>query len=119
MTKKFFAVLCITCLVLSLSMSVMAQTQKKPKVDAMTGIITDEKCASGPGAANADCAKRCIEGGAKAVFVFDSDKSVMTIDNPEKIKGHEGHHVAVIGAVANNTLHVESVKMLEEKGETK
>lgn len=116
MTKKLFAVLCIACLVLSLSMLAMAQS-KSDKAATMNGIITDDKCAAGPGAANADCAKKCIERGAKAVFVSDADKSVMAIDNPDKIKGHEGHHVAVTGSTANNTLHVESVKMLE--GETK
>ena len=115
MTKKLFAIFCISCLMLSLSMAAVAQDKSDKPIN---GVITDDKCSSGPGATNADCAKRCIEKGAKAVLVTDADKSVLTIDNPDKIKGHEGHHVAVTGSVSNNTLHVESVKMLaEEKGE--
>jgi hypothetical protein len=34
------------------------------------------------------------------------------VDNPEKLTGHEGHHVAVTGHVTGDSVHVESVKML-------
>ncbi len=114
MTRKLFAIFCIVCFALSLSLSALAQDKAGKPIN---GIITDDKCSSGPGAANADCAKRCIERGAKAVLVTDADKNVLTIDNPDAIKGHEGQHVAVIGAVSNNSLHVESVKPLgDDKG---
>jgi len=32
--------------------------------------------------------------------------------NPDALKGHEGHHVAVTGHVMGDSVHVESVKML-------
>lgn len=113
--KKLFAVLCIACMVLSISVVTFAAD----KASTMTGVVTDEKCAKGDMATNSDCAKKCIEGGQKAVFVNDKDKSVWPIDNPDKIKGHEGHHVTVTGSTANNTLHVDTLKMAGGKAKAK
>lgn len=112
--KKLFVVLCIACMVLTLSVSALAADKA-----TLTGIVTDEKCASGPMAADHDCAAKCIAGGQKAVFVNDKDKSVWPIDNPDKIKGHEGHHVTVTGSTANNTLHIDSLKMSGGKAKSK
>ena len=47
-----------------------------------------------------------------AVVVTDGDNKVLTVDNPDTLKGHEGHHVAVTGHVKGDSIHVESVKML-------
>ena len=105
--KKVFAVLCIACMVCSLSLAAVAAD----KASSMTGVVTDEKCANGPMATDHACAEKCIGGGGKAVFVNDKDKSVMAIANPEKIKGHEGHHVTVTGTTANNALTIQTVKM--------
>jgi hypothetical protein len=81
----------------------------------MNGYVTDAKCAAkGGSAAHADCAKKCAGMGEKLVFVSDSDKKVMNVDNQDALKGHEGHHVAVTGKVENGTLHVDKVAMLEE-----
>jgi hypothetical protein len=104
--KKLFAVLCIACMVVSLSLAAVAADKAN-----LTGVVTDEKCAKGPMATDHDCAAKCIGGGGKAVFVNDKDKSVWPIDNPDSIKGHEGHHVTVSGSTANNTLHIDSLKM--------
>ena len=112
--KKLFAVLCIASMVLMVSVSALAADKA-----TLTGIVTDEKCASGPMAADHDCAAKCIAGGQKAVFVNDKDKSVWPIDNPDKIKGHEGHHVTVSGSTANNTLHIDSLKMSGGKAKSK
>ena len=79
------------------------------------GWISDEKCgAANASAAKADCAKKCIEGGQKMVFVNDKDKSVLPIANPEALKGHEGHHVMVKGKVENGALTVDSANMLKK-----
>ena len=47
-------------------------------------------------------------------FVSDKDNKSWTIDNPEAVKGHQGHHVSVNANEdsATDTLHVNSVKML-------
>jgi hypothetical protein len=34
------------------------------------------------------------------------------VKNPEALKGHEGHHVAVTGQVEGDSIHVDSAKML-------
>lgn len=104
--KKLFAVLCIACMVVSLSLAAVAADKA-----TLTGVVTDEKCAKTAMATDHDCAAKCIGGGQKAVFVNDKDKSVWPIDNPDAIKGHEGHHVTVTGSTENNTLHVDTLKM--------
>jgi len=44
--------------------------------------------------------------------VSDADQRVYSVENPDALKGHEGHHVAVTGHVSGDSIHVESVKML-------
>jgi hypothetical protein len=53
------------------------------------------------------------------MFVNDKDDKNWMINNPETVKGHEGHHVAVKAHLdpAKNEIHVTSVKMA--KGEMK
>lgn len=76
------------------------------------GYVSDSKCGA-KGKTNAECTKKCIQSGAKMVVVTDKDEKVLTVDNPEALTGHEGHHVAVTGAVTGDTIHVDSVKMLK------
>jgi hypothetical protein len=79
----------------------------------VNGWITDSKCgAKGANAKAEACTKKCLEGGAKMVVVTDTDQKVLMVDNPDALKGHEGHHVAVTGHVIGDTIHVESAKML-------
>ena len=83
--------------------------------DAQTvnGWISDSKCgAKGANADAAACTKKCIAAGASPVVVTDKDQKVLNVDNPDALKGHEGHHVAVTGHIDGDKIHVESVKML-------
>ena len=83
---------------------------------SMTGYIVDEKCgAKGAHAGAEDCAKKCIEAGLKPVFVSDADKSVLKLDNPGAIKGHEGHHVNVTGSVKDGVLHIDNLTMAADQ----
>jgi hypothetical protein len=83
------------------------------KAATVNGWITDAQCgAKGANAGAADCTKKCLDGGAKMVVVTDGDQKVLTVSNPDALKGHEGHHVAVTGHVEEGSIHVESVKML-------
>ncbi|HKS95980.1 MAG TPA: hypothetical protein VJV74_07580 [Terriglobia bacterium] len=85
---------------------------KAAKDNKMSGWIMDEKCAAKAGEPGMEaCAKRCIEGGQKAVFVSEKDKEVLQIANPEVTKGHEGHHVVVTGSVDNGTVHIDHLAM--------
>lgn len=79
----------------------------------VNGWISDSQCAAkGAAEGHAACTQKCIAKGAKMVVVTDSDKKILTVDNPDALKGHEGHHVAVTGHVSGDSIHVESAKML-------
>lgn len=79
----------------------------------VNGWVSDSKCgAKGANASAAACTKKCLAAGAKIVVVSDTDQKVLTVDNPDKLTGHEGHHVAVTGTVSGDSIHVDSVKML-------
>jgi len=79
----------------------------------VNGYVSDSMCgAKGANTAHADCMKKCLTKGAKAVIVTDGDKKVLTVDNPDVLKGHEGHHIAATGEVNGDSIHVDSVKML-------
>jgi hypothetical protein len=83
--------------------------------DAQTvnGWIVDSKCGAKSAHAGAEeCTKKCLAEGAKMVVVTDQDQKVLMVANPEALKGHEGHHVAVTGHVDGDNIHVESAKML-------
>jgi hypothetical protein len=53
-------------------------------------------------------------------FVSDKDNKSWTVNNPDALKGHEGHEVKIKAHedAAKNELHVVSVKMKGEKKET-
>ena len=85
--------------------------------DAQTvnGWVSDSKCGvKGANAGAAKCTKKCIEGGASPVIVTDSDQKVLAVDNPEALKDHYGHHVAVTGQIDGDKIHVDSVSMLKD-----
>jgi hypothetical protein len=106
--RKFLLLLLAGALILmvaSVSFAGDAQT--------VNGWVTDAKCgAKGANAGGEACTKKCIAAGEKAVLVTDSDQKVLAVDNPDALKGHEGHHVAVTGRVDGDKIHVDSVKML-------
>ncbi len=104
-----FVVLCLTfalvLMVASVAFAADAQT--------VNGWISDSKCgAKGANAGAEACTKKCIAAGASPVVVTDADQKVLTVDNPDALKGHEGHHVAVTGHIDGDKIHVDSLKML-------
>lgn len=83
--------------------------------DAQTvnGWISESKCGvKGANAGAEECTKKCIAAGASPVVVTDKDQKILTVDNPDALKEHYGHHVAVTGHIDGDKIHVESVKML-------
>lgn len=104
--------LVLICLALSVMFMFVGVTFA---ADATTvkGYVSDSKCgAKGANEKAAECTKKCLASGAKMVVVTDTDQKVLTVDNPDKLTGHEGHHVAVTGHVEGDSIHVDSVKML-------
>lgn len=83
------------------------------KSATVNGWIVDDKCgAKGANAGGEACTKKCLAAGAKMVIVTDGDQKVIAVDNPDALKGHEGHHVAVTGTMGKDSIKVGSVKML-------
>jgi hypothetical protein len=81
--------------------------------DTVDGTVSDSQCgAKGANASHAGCMQKCLSKGAKAVIVTDKDQKILTIDNPDVVKGHEGHHIAATGTVSGDTIHIDSIKML-------
>jgi hypothetical protein len=83
------------------------------KSTTVNGWVVDDKCgAKGAHAGAEECTKKCLAAGAKMVIVTDDDKKVIAVENPDSLKGHEGHHVAVTGTMGKDSMKVESAKML-------
>lgn len=103
-------------LLASLALSVMFMFVGVSFADDATtvkGYVSDSKCgAKGANAKAGECTKKCLQAGAKMVVVTDGDQKVLTVDNPDTLTGHEGHHVAVTGKVSGDSIHVDSVAML-------
>jgi hypothetical protein len=104
-------VLCLAiCFVFALTAFAFDDMGKSATVN---GWVSNDKC----GAKDANekgeaCTKKCLAKGAKMVIVTDQDQKVLMVDNPDALKGHEGHHVAVTGSMGADSIHVGSVKML-------
>ena len=102
--KKFAAVF-----VLSLVMAFSAMAGE------WTGYIADANCAAKQGAkaasdAHANCAAKCIKGGAKAVLVTAEGK-VYKLEDQAKVTDHAGHKVTITGTMDGDTIKVDEVKM--------
>lgn len=83
------------------------------KSTTVKGWITDEKCAAKGANAGAEaCTKKCLAAGSPMVVVTDDDQKVLKVENPDALKGHEGHHVSVSGTVKGDQIHVDNVKMM-------
>ena len=110
--KRLLVISTMLCLVLALSAPVWAGDDMG-KSQTVNGWVSDSQCGvKGAKDGSAECTKKCVEKGAKLVVVTDGDQKILMVQNPDALKGHEGHHVAVTGHVKGDSVHVESVKML-------
>ena len=108
--KKVLLICLMLCFVLAVSALAFDDMGKSTTVN---GWVADDKCgAKGANDKAEACTKKCLAAGAKMVVVTDGDQKVLMVKNPEALKGHEGHHVAVTGQVAGDSIHVDSAKML-------
>ncbi len=103
----------ITVLLFALALVMTASLAFAGDAKTINGWVSDSKCGvKGAHEGAAECTKKCIAEGAKMVVVTDGDQKVLTVENPDALKGHEGHHIAVTGHVDGDKIHVESAKML-------
>lgn len=91
-----------------------------PKTIKVAGWVSDSQCgvdhaSKGP---NPSCVTKCIKEGAKPVFVDDAKSVVWTIDNPDAVKAHYGHHIQMTGTedAATKQVHITAVTMLADQG---
>ena len=104
-------VICIAiCFLLGLTAFAFDDMGKSTTVN---GWVVDDKCAAKGANAGAEaCTKKCLAAGAKMVIVTDGDQKIIAVENPDALKGHEGHHVAVTGEMVKDSIKVASAKML-------
>ncbi len=108
--RKVLAMCLAFCSVCALSAMAFDDMGKSTTVK---GWVADDKCgAKGANDKAEACTKKCLAAGAKMVVVTDGDQKILMVDNPDALKGHEGHHVAVTGTMKGDSIHVESAKML-------
>ncbi|MGZ4836674.1 MAG: hypothetical protein ACXVZZ_13610 [Terriglobales bacterium] len=106
--RKFLLLLLAGAFIVS-----MATVSFAGDAQTVNGWISDSKCGvKGANAGAEACTKKCIAAGEKPVVVTDTDQKVLTVDNPDALKEHYGHHVAVTGHIDGDKIHVDSVKML-------
>ncbi|SRR5712692_11713133 len=107
--KALFAVTLVLCVMLS--MAVLAQDTSKAAGQKDQASAASEKTIEGTVKAEGD----------QITFVSDKDKKTWKVENPEVLKGHEGHHVQVKAHVYadKGSIHIMDVKMLAAKNETK
>lgn len=104
----------VICLALSFVFALSAMAfDDMGKSTTVNGWVVDDKCGAKSAHAGAEeCTKKCLAAGAKMVIATDGDQKVIAVENPEALKGHEGHHVAVTGTMDKDSMKVGSVKML-------
>ena len=81
----------------------------------ISGYISDSVCgAKGATVGYADCTTKCLTKGAQLAIVVDGTQQLLTIDNPDMVKGHECHHVLVTGSVDRqaSTVHIYSLRII-------
>jgi len=106
--KKLLLILIAVCMVCFAVSFVFAQSST-----TVNGYVSDSMCgAKGAKDGHTACMNKCIAKGAKYVIVTDGDQKVLNVDNPDVLKGHEGHHVAVTGEINGDSIHIDSTKML-------
>lgn len=109
-------------LVVILALSTVPALAADMNAAKVAGYISDSKCGAmhNSGKPDAACSKKCIEGGAKPVFVDDAKSEVYTIDDPDSVKDHYGHHVKVTGKLDQSakSIHIAKVEMMADQGKT-
>jgi len=107
MKKLLLVLLAVSLLFFMVGLVAAADSQ------TVNGYVSDSMCgAKGAKDGHTDCMNKCVSKGAKYVIVTDSDKKVLAVDNPDVLKGHEGHHIAATGKVTGDSIHIDSMKMM-------
>ena len=114
--KKFGVALFV--LVLWLSLSAVAQDTGAQQPSDQQGSMSQGQMSGKKAHAKSHLMGKISDDGKT---LTDKKGQSWTIDNPDAVKGHEGHEVSLRGDVdtASNTIHVKSVKMSGEHASKK
>jgi hypothetical protein len=90
------------------------------KTVTLTGWFSDEGCAKGRVASgaisptNPECAKQCLDKGARAVFISEQGKEMLIVTGYQKARDDLGYHIEITGVAEGKSIQVESVKRIGE-----
>jgi len=114
--KKFGVALFV--LVLWLSLSALAQDTGAQQPSDQQGSMSQGQMSGKKAHAKSHLMGKISDDGKT---LTDKKGQSWTIDNPDAVKGHEGHEVSLRGHVdtASNSIHVTSVKMTGERASKK
>jgi len=114
--KKFGVALFV--LVLWLSLSAVAQDTGAQQPSDQQGSMSQGQMSGKKAHAKSHLMGKISDDGKT---LTDKKGQSWTIDNPDAVKGHEGHEVSLRGHVdtASNSIHVTSVKMSGERASKK
>lgn len=109
--KSLLLILCGACLL-----------SAEEKTTTLTGWFSDEGCAKGRVAqgliepTNPDCAKKCLDKGAQAVFISEQGKEMIKVAGYAAVKDNIGYRLEITGALdaVAKTISIESVKRIGE-----
>lgn len=90
-------------------------TVSAARQQTLYGYISCSKCASkslSQKQSHRECMEKCLASGSGIVLVTDDDHHVIPIDNPEAVKGHHAHRVALDGYMNGDSFHVISVRII-------
>ena len=110
----------MAAIVLSVGMALAVAQAEERKTVTWTGWFSDAQCARVTNGEvkpnNTVCVKKCLEEGAKAVFISEQAKAIFTVADHASVKDDVGYRVEVTGTVdeAAGTISVGSVKRLSE-----
>ena len=94
---------------LALSVLFMVVAAFGADMSTVNGYVSDSKCgAKGAATTHTACAKKCIAGGEKPVFVV-GEKTVYTVTNPDMLVPHAGEKITLDGDVKDGALTVKSI----------
>ncbi len=115
--KKFGVVL--FALLVWLSLSAIAQDTGAQQPSGQEGSMSQGQTTTGKKAHSKSHLMGKISDDGKTLT--DKEGKRWSIDNPDAVKGHEGHEVSLRGHIdtAANTIHVTSVKMSGERASKK
>jgi len=131
--KKLMVISLVLCLMLAIGAVAKSKTAAS-KDQSVTGWVSETTCATQPGAravvswfrshpagAGQPCVRKCIAQGATPVIITDGANKVLKVENPDAVKGYEGHHVRVTGHTdaGKGAIHVAELKMLGAPSEGK